>query len=426
MIQAIGMLAAGQFRPMSARSHSALLCLVAAATFMLGSPVIAQKRYGPGVTDTEIRIGQTMPYSGPISAYGAIGHAQLAYFQKINSEGGINGRKVTLISLDDAYNPAKTVEHIRRLVEHDKVLLIFSSVGTVTNLAVRKYLNAQKVPQLLTSGGDTAWGDHKNYPWTIGWMPTFRSEARLYARHILRTRPNAKIAVLYLNDDYGRDYLQGLREGLSDKAGRLIVAERSYEISDPTVKSQMVELRASGADTLFTATAGKHATQAIALAWELGWKPLHYTAFPASQKVGILQPAGLEKSVGLITAYYAKDPVISKWKNDSAVRDYYAWAKKYYDGNANDGIAAYGYQVAQVMEYILRRCGDDLTRENVMRVATSMQSVVFPMLMPGITANTSASDYHPIKQFVLVRFDGDSWQTISDVLSGDAVIGISK
>ena len=388
---------------------------LAAGALVLSTAAIAQKRYDPGVTDTEIKIGQTMPYSGPISAYGAIGRAQLAYFEKINAEGGINGRKVRLISLDDGYNPAKAVEQVRRLVEQDDVLLIFNSVGTATNLAVRKYLNAKKVPQLLTSGGDSAWGDYEHYPWTMGWMPTYRDEARLYARHILQNRPNAKIAVLYLNDDYGREYLQGLKDGLGDKAARMIVAVQSYEVSDPTVKSQVVELMASGADTFFSATIGKHSTQAITAVWELGWRPQYYAAVSATPKIAILKPAGLEKAVGMITAYYAKDPTIARWQNDPAVRDYWEWAKKYYDGDPTNGLATFGYQVAQVMEYILRQCGDDLTRENVMRVATSMQNVKFPLLVPGVTVNTTPTDYYPIDQFELLRFNGDSWDAISDV-----------
>ena len=356
-----------------------------------------------------------MPYSGPLSALGAIGHAQAAYFAKVNAEGGINGRKVRLLSLDDGYNPAKTVEHVRKLVEQDDVLLIFGSVGAPTNLAVRKYLNAKNVPQLLTGGGETAWGDYKNYPWTMGWMPTYRNEARLYAKHILQNHPEAKIAVLYLDDEFGREYLQGLQEGLGDKAARMIVATRAYEISAPTIKSQMVELKASGADTLFSASVGKHATQAIVVAWELGWRPHYYSSVAGTPKVAILQPAGVEKAVGMITAYYAKDPTIARWQNDPAVRDYWNWARKYYDGDPTNGLAAYGYQVAQVMEYILKQCGDDLTRKNVMRVATSMQNISFPLLVPGVTVNTSPSDYYPIDQFELLRFNGDSWDAISEV-----------
>jgi branched-chain amino acid transport system substrate-binding protein len=391
------------------------LWILAAVAMAFSTVVFAQKHYGPGVTDVEIKLGQTMPYSGPVSALGTIGRAQVAYFAKINAAGGINGRKVQVISLDDGYNPAKGVEQVRRLVEQDEVLLVFSAVGTPTNLATRKYLNTRKVPQLLTAGGDSAWGDYKHYPWTMGWMPTYRDEARLYARHILQNRPDAKIAVLYLNDDYGREYLQGLKDGLGDKAARMIVAEQSYEVSDPTVKSQVVELKASGADTFFSATVGKHATQAIVAVWELGWRPQYYAAVSATPKIAILQPAGLEKAVGMITAYYAKDPTISRWQNDPAVRDYWAWAKKYYAGDPTDGIATYGYQVAQVMEYILRKCGDDLTRENVMRVAASMQDVKFPLLVPGVSVNTTPTDYYPIDQFELLRFNGDSWDAISEV-----------
>jgi branched-chain amino acid transport system substrate-binding protein len=321
--------------------------------------------------------------------------------------------------LDDGYNPAKAVEQVRRLVEYDQVLLIFGSVGTATNLAVRNYLNAHKAPQLLTAGGDSAWGDHQHYPWTIGWQPTYRDEARLYARHILQNRPNAKIGVLYLNDDYGREYLQGLKEGLGDKAARMIVAEKSYEVSDPTVKSQVIELQASGADTFFNATGGKHATQAIVAAWEVGWRPQFYSAVPATPKRAILQPAGLEKAVGMITAYYAKDPTFARWQDDPAVRDYWTWAKKYNPGDAADSIAAYGYQVAQAMEYILRECGDNLSRENVMRIATNMKNIAFPMLLPGVTVTTSPTDYYPIDQFELLRFNGDSWDAISDVIRVD-------
>lgn len=391
----------------------AVLCIVTM------TPCQAQRYTGPGVTETEIRIGQTMPYSGPISAYGTVGHAQVAYFQMINDKGGINGRKIKMISLDDGYNPAKTVEHTRRMIEQDDVLLLFSSVGTTTNLAVRKYTNAKKVPQLFVAGGDTAWSDYKNFPWTIGWMPTFRAEGRLYAKHILRNRPNAKIGVLYANDDYGKDYLQGFKEGLGDKASTMIVGMASYEWTDPSVDSQIISLKGSGADTLFTATGGKHATQAIQKVWEIGWRPAHYTAVPAASPRGILAPAGLEKSVGMITAYYAKDPAVERFRNDPAIKEYFAWAKKYYDGDAYDGIATYGYQVAQALEYVLRKCGDNLSRENVMKVATSMKDVEFPLLYPGVKINTTPTDYHPLRQFVMSRFDGKDWVPFTDVLTED-------
>lgn len=377
----------------------------------------ADRYKGPGVTESEIRIGQTMPYSGPISAYGATGRAQAAYFRMINERGGIHGRKITFLSLDDGYNPAKTVEATRRLVEQDDVLMLFSSVGTATNLAVRKYTNAKKVPQVFLAGGDSAWGDPTHYPWTIGWMPTFRAEGRLYAKHILQTRPEAKIAILHAEDDYGKDYVRGFKEGLGDRASSMIVGMQSFQWSDPTVDSQIIALKATGADTLFTATAGRQATQAIQKVWSLGWRPAHYTALPAASPRGILAPAGLEKSVGMISAYYAKDPSMSRFRDDPAVKAYFAWARTYYEGDAEDGIATYGYQVAQALEHVLRRCGDNLTRENIMKVVTSLSAVEFPMLYPGVTVSTSSTNYQPIRQFVMMRFDGKEWVPFSDVLT---------
>jgi len=381
-----------------------------------GSPALAQKRYGPGVTDTEIKIGQTMPYSGPISAYGAIGRAQLAYFAKVNAEGGINGRKITLISLDDGYNPAKTVEAARRLVEQDDVLFLFSSVGSATNLAIRKYLDAHRVPHLFVAGGDSGWADYSHFPWMIGWLPAYQLEAGLYAKDILKTRPQARIGLLYSADDYGRDYAEGFKKALGDKAATMIVSEQTFQWSDPTVDSQIFTLKASGADTLFSAMGGKHASQAIRRMAEIGWRPLHYTGVPSTSIKGILEPAGLDNAVGLISAYYAKsvdDPI---WKDDPAIKAYFAWAKKYYEGDPQDAIAVFGYQVAQALEYVLRRCGDDLTRENVMRVATSMENVEFPMLLPGVRANTTPTDYHPIKQFQMMKFNGRNWVFVGGIV----------
>lgn len=378
----------------------------------------AEKRYGPGVTDSEIKIGQTMPYSGPLSAYGAIGRAQQAYFAKVNAEGGINGRKVNLISLDDGYNPAKTVEHVRKLVEAENVLLIFSSVGTSPNMAVRKYLNGKKVPHLFVAGGDTAWGDYKNFPWTMGWMPPYHLEGKIYAQHILKTRPTAKVAVLSLNDEYGKDYVRGFKEGLGDKSAKMIVAERTYELFDTTLDTQILSLKESGADTLFSAMAGRHASQAIRKISEIGWKPVHYTGVPSASVDSVLVPAGLDRATGLLSAYYAKDPTNAALKDDAAAKQYIAWAKKYLkDGDPGDGIAHYGYQVAQALEYVLKKCGDDLTRENIMKQATSLKDVELPMLLPGVKVNTSATDYYPIKQFVLMRFDGKEWVPFGDILT---------
>jgi branched-chain amino acid transport system substrate-binding protein len=384
--------------------------------FVFGADASAEKHYGPGVSDTEIKIGQTMPYSGALSAYGQIGRAQLAYFEMINAKGGINGRKIRLISLDDGYLPPKTVEHVRKLVEHEQVLLIFNSVGTATNVAVRKYLNARKVPHLFVAGGDAAWGDPEHFPWTIGWGGRQQMEASLYARHILANRPNARIAILSINDDFGRDYVKGLKDGLGARAASMIVAEQTYEYSDPTVDSQIVTLKASGADTFFGAVAGKHASQAYKKIYDIGWRPQVYIAVGGASPHGILKPAGLQTAVGFITGYYGKSPEIPNTRSDPAMLDYFAWAKKWFpEGDAEDGIVTYGYQVAQALEYVLRACGDNLTRENVMHVATHMEHVALPMLYPGITATTSPTDYFPLEQFQLFQFNGQSWLPFGSV-----------
>lgn len=383
----------------------AILALTVAA-----GPALADKKYGPGVTDTEIKIGQTMPYSGALSVYGQIGRTQLAYFAKINAEGGINGRKIKLISLDDGYSPPKALEQARGLVEQDEVLLVFNSVGTATNIVVRNYLNAKQVPHLFVAGGDAAWGDYKHYPWTMGWGGSHQMEGRLYAEHILANRPNAKIAILALNDDYGRDYVKGLKDALGERASSMIVAEQTYESSDPTVDSQIVTLKASGADTYFGAALGKHASQAYRKMYEIGWRPQVYIAVAGTSIRGTLKPAGLHTAVGFITAYYGKSPDILITRNEPAMKDYFAWAKQWFpEGDAEDGIVNYGYQVAQALEYVLRQCGNDLTRANVMRVANHMDHVVLPMLYPGITATTSPTDYFPLKQFQMFQFNGENW-----------------
>jgi branched-chain amino acid transport system substrate-binding protein len=399
-----------------AMSKLAVTLILAVFAVLFASLAVADKRYGPGVTDTEIKIGQTMPYGGPLSAYGAVGRAQLAYFAKVNAQGGINGRKITLISLDDAYNPAKTVEHVRRLVEQDQVLLLFGSVGTVPNIAIRRYVNALGVPHLFVAGGDSAWGDYVHFPWTMGWMAPYRLEARLYARDILKTRPEARIGLLYENDDYGRDYVQGFKEGLGSKAATMIVSEQTYELTDATVDTQIYALKAAGADTLFSAMGGKYASQAIRKIAEIGWRPVHYTGVPSTSIKGILEPAGLDNAVGLISAWYAKYIDFNKFKDDPGIKAYFAWAKQYYDGDPEDGIAIFGYEVAQALEYVLRRCGDDLTRESVMRVATSMKDVEFPLLLPGVRANTSSTDRYPIKQFQMMRFNGKTWDFVGGIV----------
>jgi branched-chain amino acid transport system substrate-binding protein len=386
----------------------------------LGSTVAQASEPVVGVSPAEIRIGQSMPYSGPISAYGAIGKAQSAYFAKVNAEGGINGRRVKLISLDDGYNPAKAIENARRLVEQEQVFVLFNSVGTATNLAMRKYLNEKKVPHLFVSGGDTAWGNHEHYPWMLGWMPSYQFEGRTYAQHLLKTKPAAKVALLYSNDDYGKDYVKGFVNGLGARAKSMIVAEQTFDWSDPTLNTQIINLHGSGADTLFSAMAGKHASMAIRKIHDLGWRPLHYTGVPSASPAAILAPAGLDRATGLITAYYAKDHLSDQWRDDQAIKDYYAWAKQYYDGDATDGIVTFGYQLAQALEYVLRKAGGDLTRDNVIRIATNMKDVEFPLLLPGIKVSTGASDYYPIEQLQMMRFDGARWISFGEVVSRDA------
>jgi branched-chain amino acid transport system substrate-binding protein len=381
---------------------------------------LAQKKYDPGASDTEIKIGQTMPYSGPASAYGTIGKVEAAYFKKINDDGGINGRKINLISLDDAYSPPKTVEMVRRLVEQDEVLLLFQTLGTAHNSAVQKYLNAKKVPQLFVATGATKWNDAQGNPWTMGWQPNYQTETTIYAKHILKEKPNAKIGVLYQNDDYGKDYLKGLKDGLGDKA-KMIVAEVSYEVSDPTIDSQIVQLQGSGADVLVNITTPKFAAQAIRKAYDIGWKPLHYLNNVSIAVGSVLTPAGLDKSVGLVSTAYYKDPTDTQWASDASIAEWTAFMKKYYpDGSLIDATNVYGYTVAQTMVQVLKQCGDTLTRENVMKQAASLKDFAPGTLLPGIKINTSAKDFAPIEGVQLMKFDGKSWVRFGEVISADA------
>ncbi|HEX4987104.1 MAG TPA: ABC transporter substrate-binding protein [Burkholderiales bacterium] len=377
---------------------------------------VAQKKYGPGVTDTEIKLGQTMPYSGPASAYGAIGKAELAYFQMVNEHGGVNGRKINLISLDDGYSPPRTVEQVRKLVEEEQVLALFQTLGTPTNTAIHKYINAKKVPHLFLATGATKWGDPADFPWTIGFQPSYQAEAQIYARYLLKNKPSAKIAVLYQNDDYGKDYLKGLKDGLGDKVG-MIVAEASYEVSDPTVDSQVVTLQASGADVMFTIATPKFAAQSIRKVYDIGWKPLHFVNNVASSVGAVLTPAGLDKSTGLITALYLKDPVDPQWDKDPGVKRWHAFMKKYMpEANVADFNFIYGYAAAELMVGVLKACGDDLTRENLMKQATSLKDVALDVALPGIKYTTSASDYFLMEQLQLARFDGKRWVLFGDVI----------
>jgi branched-chain amino acid transport system substrate-binding protein len=399
-----------------------LACASAALALALAAaPAAAQKKYDPGASDTEIKIGNTMPYSGPASAYGTIGKAEAAYFKKINDEGGINGRKINFISLDDAYSPPKTVEMVRRLVEQDEVLLVFQTLGTPSNTAIQKYMNAKKVPQLFVATGATKWNDAAGNPWTMGWQPNYQTETTIYAKHILKEKPNAKIGVLYQNDDYGKDYLKGLKDGLGDKAKSMIVAEVSYEVSDPTVDSQVVQLQGSGADVFVNITTPKFAAQAIRKAFDIGWKPVHYLNNVSTQIGSVLTPAGLEKSVGLISTAYIKDPLDAQWANDPAIVEWTAFMKKYYpDGSLIDNSNVYGYTVAQTLVQVLKQCGDNLTRENVMKQAASLKDFTPSTLLPGIKINTGPKDFAPIESVQLMRFDGKSWVRFGNVISADA------
>ncbi|MCW5660235.1 MAG: ABC transporter substrate-binding protein [Burkholderiaceae bacterium] len=392
---------------MKLRHLSLAVAGIAAAAISVSA--LAQKKYDSGATDSEIKIGDIKPYSGPASAYGTIGKAIGAYFDKVNAEGGINGRKIKHISLDDGYNPAKTVEQARKLVEEEEVLFVFNPLGTPPNTAIQKYMNSKKVPQLFVATGATKWGNPKEFPWTMGWQPNYQTEGKIYAAHILETKPNAKIGILFQNDDYGKDYVKGLEDGLGDKAKTMIVSKVSYEVTDPTVDSQMVTLKGSGADTFFNVTTPKFAAQAIKKAAEIGWKPTHYLNNVSASVGSVLTPAGLDNAVGLITTAYLKDPTDPQWANDKGMQEWKAWMGKYYpSGDLKDGSNVYGYSVAQTVVQVLKQCGDNLTRENVMKQAASL-NMTLPLTLPGVNVKTGPSDFYPIEREQLARFDGKTW-----------------
>jgi ABC-type branched-subunit amino acid transport system substrate-binding protein len=392
----------------------------AALAAVLTSPALAQKKYDPGASDREIKVGNTNPYSGPASAYGAIGKAIAAYFRMVNDRGGINGRRVNFISYDDGYSPPKTVEMARKLVEQDEVLLLFQSLGTPSNTQIQKYMNAKKVPQLFVATGATKWNDPKNYPWTMGWQPNYQTEARIYAKHILQTKPNAKIAVLYQNDDYGKDYLKGFEDGLGAQAQKMIVAKASYEVSEPTVDSQILQLKASGADTFFNITTPKFAAQAIRAAYDTGWKPTHYLNNVSNSVGSVLKPAGLEKATGIITSGYVKDPTDKRWANDPGMKTWREFMAKYNpDGDTSDPFNVYGYTVAATLEQVLKQCGDTLTRENVMKQAASLKRFRVETLLPGIAISTGPGDYAPIEAMQLERFNGQQFELFGEVISSE-------
>jgi branched-chain amino acid transport system substrate-binding protein len=368
-----------------------------------------EKKPNPGITDTEIKIGQTMPYSGPASAYATVGRAHAAFFDMINAKGGINGRKIKLISLDDSMVPPRALEQVRRLVEQEQVAFTFGILG-LSNMAVQLYLNQKKVPHLFPAVAGRRFHEPKKAPWTMGWVPSFEFEGRVYAEYLLQNKPDARIAVLYMNDDLGKEYLKGLKLGLGDKAAKMIIAEATHELFDPSVDSQVIQLKASGADTLFMFTIPKFGTQTIRRVHELGWKPLHFTGYPAASIGATLAPAGLDKSVGLITAYFGKDPLDPEYVNDADVKEFVEWMKTYNKGaDMIDGAYGYAYMQGHLLIEVLKRCGDDLSRENVMRQAANLKDVRLPLTLPGIVINTSPEDFRPVTQLRLLRFDGKRW-----------------
>ena len=383
--------------------------------------VRAQKKYDQGASDSEIRLGHTNPYSGPLSAYGVIGKAETAYWQAVNDKGGINGRKVNFITYDDGYSPPKTVEMVRKLVEDDKVLAIFQLLGTPTNTVVHKYLNQKKVPQLFVATGASKWGDPKNFPWTMGWQPDYATEGGIYAKHILAQHKGEKIAVLWQNDDSGKDYVAGFMKGLGKENEKMVVASVSYEVTDPTVDSQIIQLKNSGATVFFNDAAPKAAAQAIRKVADLGWKPAHYLTNVSASVTSVLKPAGFDASQGIITAAYLKDPTDPQWATAPDFVEWKAWMAKYHPtANPSDSFNAYAYAVCATMHDCLKRCGDELTRENLMKQAASMKRLVVPMLLPGITINTSATDYYPIQAVRLQRFKGETWELFGDVLTNES------
>ncbi len=404
-----------------------LLCLAASAALTLGlsaSSAQAQKKYDPGASDTEIKIGQTVPFSGPASAYATIGRAQAAYINMINDQGGINGRKIKLIQYDDAYSPPKAVEQVRKLVEDDEVLLTFQIIGTPSNAAVQKYLNAKKVPQLFAATGASKFTDPKNFPWTMGYNPNYFVEGRIYGQYILKEHPNAKVGVLYQNDDLGKDYLNGIKAGLGNKASTMIVAEASYEVSDPTIDSQILKLKSAGADLLFSAATPKQAAQAIKKLYELDWHPVHILDINATSVGAVMKPAGLEASKGVISVNYGKDPLDPTWQNDAGMKKYFDFMAKYYpEGDKNSNFNTYGYSTTQLLVQVLKMCGDDLTRANVMKQAASLKDVVGDLALPGMKINTSPTDYRVNKQLQMMRFDGERWELFGPILEDQGAAG---
>ncbi|WP_407164794.1 ABC transporter substrate-binding protein [Bradyrhizobium sp. ORS 111] len=401
------------------RKRSTFAAWAALALALAATPAAAQTRYGPGATDHEIKIGTTTPYSGPASAYSAGAVSITAYFAMINDQGGVNGRKINFISLDDAYSPPKTVEQIRRLIESDEVLFLVNPVGTAPNMAVVKYINQKRVPHLFVGSGATIFNDPEHYPWTMSWTPHYASEGEIYAKYILSTLPDAKIGILAQNDDLGRDYVMGFKHGLGDRAATMIVSQQTYNTSDPTVDSQIVSLKAAGANVLFIASVPKFAAQAIRKAYDIGWHPQEFLSSVGSSIAGAIRPAGFEAAKGVISAAYQKDPADPQWKDDPAMQAWNVWMDKYNPHvDKSDYYAPYGYNIGYAVVQILKQCGNDLTRENIMKQASHLD-MELPLLLPGIRLRTSPTDLRPIKQMRLVRFNGQRYVLFSDVLESN-------
>jgi len=400
-------------------SRATSFLLAASVSAALTGSAFAQKKYDTGATDKEIKIGNIMPYSGPASAYGVIGTIEAAYFKMINDQGGINGRKINFITYDDGYSPPKAVEQARKLVESDEVLFLASPLGTPSNSAIQKYMNAKKVPQLFVSTGATKFGEYKDFPWTMGWQPAYQSEGRIYAAYLLKEKPDAKIGVMYQNDDFGKDLLKGLKDGLGSKAASMIISEASYEVSEPTIDSHIVKLRAAGADTFVSITTPKFAAQAIKRVAEIGWKPMYFQSNVGASVGSVLKPAGFDNAQGILSAAYAKDGADPQWDNDEGMKKFYAFLAKYApDANKTDGSVVFGYGHAQTIVQTLKQAGDDLTRANIMKQAASLKDFAPDTLLPGITINTSATDFYPIEQLQMMRFKGDKWDLFGPIIAG--------
>ena len=395
-----------------------LLTAAATAAFVPGAPTILRAQDTPGVTATEIRIGNTMPYSGPASAYGTIGRAMAAIFRMANDQGGFAGRKVNFISYDDGYSPPKTVEQTRRLIEEDKVACLFAPLGTPTNSAIVKYVNEKKVPHLFLATGADKWGNYKEHPWTIGWQPSYVTESEVYAKYILKAKPDAKIGILYQNDDFGKDYLNGVRNILKDRFDKMVTTV-SYEVTDATIDSQLVSLQSAGVDLLMTIASPKFAAQSIRKVAGMNWKPMHILSGVSASVGAVMNPAGPENGVGIISSTCIKDPTDPRWDGDAGMKEWRAFMAKYYpDGDLKDGGNVAGFGLTHTMLHVLKACGGDLSRENMMRQATSLHDLENPILLPGIKINTSPTNYRPIRQLQLMRWTGKTWDLFGDIIEG--------